>query len=348
MYYLGKRLGLMAIILAAAFCFSAVNAEAQQEITAGMLGENILDMDVRTQNGEEVGEIEDVIFSQEGRIEKFILDIGEFLGLGGKRVSVSRKELKYDEQGGFAVYQGTERDLEAMPEIEYYSYRYGYHPGRTSYRPYYDPYRTPGYSDSYYYGAAYRDPYVPSRNYGYYDPYTPDRYRYEEGEMRRRGMARQERRGEQGRYMEQGRREDRRMARQDQRRMDRNRYSEQTRQGETGRGYYQSPMQRNEIPMERLIESLVRTRDGETAGEIENLIVDRRGRITHAVMEVGGFLDIGDKKVAVSFDKLESMGPYYVMYKGTEEELENMPEFDPDRVLGEGRGWLRPQKSTTE
>lgn len=345
MYYHGKRLGLMAFILAAAFCFSAANAAAQQEITAGMLGDNILDMEVRTQKGEEVGEIEDVIFSKNGRIEKFILDIGEFLGMGGKRVSISRKELKYDRQGEFAVYQGTENDLEAMPEIEYYSYRYGYHPGRTAYRPYYDPYRAPGYSDSYNYDTGYMDPYVPYRNYGYYDPYSPDRYGYgEEDRMPRRRMTAQGRRGEQGRYL----REDRRMAREDRRRMGDDRYAQQRRREETGRGYYQSEQQRNEIPMERLIESLVRTRDGETVGEIENLIVDSRGRITHAVMEVGGFLDIGDKKVAVSFDKLENIGPYYVMFKGTEEELESLAEFDPERTLGERRGWLRPRKDTSE
>ena len=112
MDYRGKRIWCMALILAAVLCFSAANAAAQEEITAGMLGENILDMEVRTQNGEEVGEIEDVIFSKDGRIDKFILDIGEFLGLGGKRVSVSRKELKYNEEGGFAVYQGTESDLD--------------------------------------------------------------------------------------------------------------------------------------------------------------------------------------------------------------------------------------------
>lgn len=339
MYYLGKRLGLMAIILAAAFCFSAANAAAQQEITAGMLGENILDMEVRTQAGEEVGEIEDVIFDKRGKIDKFILDIGEFLGLGGKRVSVSRKELRYNEEGGFAVYQGTESDLEAMPEIEYYDYRYGYGygygygPGRGYYRPYYAPYSTPGYYDPYY-----ADRYPPQ--YGY------DPTRDEEG-MQGRDMAQRRRRMERRPYMDQRGRDERGM-RQREQRSDRGRYMEQRGQGDTGRRYDRSRMQAGEIPMERLIDAIVRTQGGETVGSVKNLIVNPRGRISHVVMDVGGFLGIGDKRVAVPFDQLENAGPYYVIYPGTEKELENMPEFDPERKLEQARGWLRPQARTGE
>ncbi len=339
MYYCVKRLWLTAFILAAALCFSAAHAAAQQEITAGMLGENIMDMEIRTQAGEEVGEIEDVIFDQKGRIDKFILDIGGFLGLGGKRVAVSKRDLKYDETGGFAVYQGTESDLEAMPEIEYYDYRYGYGygygygPGRGYYRPYYAPYSTPGYYDPYY-----ADRYPPQ--YGYYPT------RDEEG-MQGRDMAQQGRRMERRPYMDQRGRDERSMRQQEQR-WDQGRYMEQRGQGDTDQRYSRSRMQPGEIPMERLIDAIVRTQGGETVGSVENLIVDRRGRISHVVMDVGGFLGIGDKRVAVPFDQLENAGPYYVMYPGTENELENMPEFDPEQRLGQARGWLRNQEQTGE
>ncbi len=337
MYYRVKGPWLTAFIIAAAFCFSAAHAAAQQEITAGMLGENILDMEVRTQAGEEVGEIEDVIFNKKGRIDKFILDIGGFLGLGGKRVAVSKRDLKYDEAGGFAVYQGTESDLENMPEIEYYDYRYGYGYGpETGYdRPYYAPYRTPGYYDAYYHADRY-----PSR-YGYY----PTR---EEERMQGRDMAQQGRRMERRPYMDQRGRDERSMRRQQEQRSDQGRYPEQRGQGDTGRRYGRSRMQAREIPMERLIGAIVRTQGGETVGSVENLIVDRRGRISHVVMDVGGFLGIGDKRVAVPFDQLENAGRYYVMYQGTENELENMPEFDPEQRLGQARGWLRPQEGAAD
>ena len=160
-------------------------------------------------------------------------------------------------------------------------------------------------------------------------------------------MAQQGRQMERRSYMDQRGRDARSMRQQEQR-LDQGRYLEQRGQGDIDRRYSRSGMQAGEIPMERLIDAIVRTQDGQTVGSVENLIVDRRGRISHVVMDVGGFLGIGDKRVAVPFDQLENVGPYYVMYPGTEDELENMPIFDPELRLGQSRGWLRPQEQTRE
>ena len=43
----------------------------------------------------------------------------------------------------------------------------------------------------------------------------------------------------------------------------------------------------------------------ETIGDIEDLIVDKSGKIEHVVLGVGGFLGMGEHYVAVSFDKLK-------------------------------------------
>jgi sporulation protein YlmC with PRC-barrel domain len=57
-------------------------------------------------------------------------------------------------------------------------------------------------------------------------------------------------------------------------------------------------------------------------GEIEDLVIDpANGRISHAVVEVGGILGIGEKKVLVPFNHLRQVNPDYVMYRGTEEQL---------------------------
>jgi sporulation protein YlmC with PRC-barrel domain len=86
--------------------------------------------------------------------------------------------------------------------------------------------------------------------------------------------------------------------------------------------------------MNTIINANVQSRNGEIIGEIENLVVDRRGRITHAIIDVGGFLGIGEKQVAVPFDRLEDIGPYFVMYPGTEAQLESMTAFDPSKSVG--------------
>src|ERR1700731_1151564 len=43
----------------------------------------------------------------------------------------------------------------------------------------------------------------------------------------------------------------------------------------------------------------------EKSGDIEELIVDKSGKIEHVVLGVGGFLGMGEHYVAVSFDKLK-------------------------------------------
>ena len=48
----------------------------------------------------------------------------------------------------------------------------------------------------------------------------------------------------------------------------------------------------------------VRNMRGEDLGSVEDLIVTGDDRVVVAILSVGGFLGIGDKLVAVSFDKL--------------------------------------------
>src|SRR5476651_1811151 len=43
----------------------------------------------------------------------------------------------------------------------------------------------------------------------------------------------------------------------------------------------------------------------EKVGNIEELILDKFGRVEHVVLGVGGFLGIGEHYVAVAFDKLK-------------------------------------------
>jgi sporulation protein YlmC with PRC-barrel domain len=75
----------------------------------------------------------------------------------------------------------------------------------------------------------------------------------------------------------------------------------------------------------------VRTTAGEEIGEIEDVIFSRKGKVKEFVIDVGGFVGIGEKQVAVPFDWLENIGPYFVMYPGTETQLESMTAFDPSK-----------------
>ncbi len=71
----------------------------------------------------------------------------------------------------------------------------------------------------------------------------------------------------------------------------------------------------------------------ERIGEVGKLILGEDGKVTDAVIDVGGFLGIGEKHVALSFDELRLMRTENDetprVYVGmTQEELENLPEYE--------------------
>lgn len=77
----------------------------------------------------------------------------------------------------------------------------------------------------------------------------------------------------------------------------------------------------------------VYNRAGERIGEVDELIVDGSGRIAAAVIGVGGFLGLGERKVAMSFSAFEmtreaSGNPRLVVDIG-KEALRGAPEYRP-------------------
>jgi len=62
-------------------------------------------------------------------------------------------------------------------------------------------------------------------------------------------------------------------------------------------------------------------------GEVDDIIIRRSGRAKLLTVEFGGFLDIGDKLVALPFKRF-SMKNGNVALEVTEQQLEKKPEFD--------------------
>jgi sporulation protein YlmC with PRC-barrel domain len=72
--------------------------------------------------------------------------------------------------------------------------------------------------------------------------------------------------------------------------------------------------------------------DSDNIGEVNDLIIGSDGKITHAVVGVGGFLGIGEKDVSVPFDQLQVVqtgdGDVRLIYAATREQLEAAEAFD--------------------
>jgi sporulation protein YlmC with PRC-barrel domain len=83
-----------------------------------------------------------------------------------------------------------------------------------------------------------------------------------------------------------------------------------------------------QVDAQKLIGRNVVNAQNETVGEIESLMVDQDGKIRSAVLGVGGFLGIGERHVAVSWDQL-SVAPSgdRVTVNMTRDQARALPEF---------------------
>lgn len=111
---------------------AAVETEIADAATQrdGLLARDLAELELSQLQGltvysaddQNVGEISELILGADGTLERFIVDVGGFLGLGAKPVELSAAELSIMQvQDGDelrAYTQQTEESLEAMPEYE--------------------------------------------------------------------------------------------------------------------------------------------------------------------------------------------------------------------------------------
>jgi len=96
--------------------------ESQQHeemyLREGLRASKIIDESVKNTRNEELGEVDDLIMSRNGKIKKVILSVGGFLGMGDRLVAVPFKSLQIREKGDI-VYNVTKQQLENHPVFTY-------------------------------------------------------------------------------------------------------------------------------------------------------------------------------------------------------------------------------------
>ncbi|MQW85322.1 PRC-barrel domain-containing protein [Sinorhizobium saheli] len=90
----------------------------------------------------------------------------------------------------------------------------------------------------------------------------------------------------------------------------------------------------------------------ESIGEINDLLIKKDGGVEAAVIGVGGFLGIGEKNVAVPFDRIEiaeqpDSGTLKLTTTETADTLKAAPEFKTKAQLMAERDAAQPDTSTT-
>lgn len=80
-----------------------------------------------------------------------------------------------------------------------------------------------------------------------------------------------------------------------------------------------------------LIGKDLKTSDDESLGEISNLIIDQDGKIVAVVVNVGGFLAIGEKDVAIEWNAVKMSGnpdDRELRVDMTRDDLESAPSYE--------------------
>lgn len=86
----------------------------------------------------------------------------------------------------------------------------------------------------------------------------------------------------------------------------------------------------------KLVGAKVQNNGGETIGDINEVLLDKDGKVAAVVVGVGGFLGMGERHAAVSFSSLQlsrdSSGNPLVRVNATKEQIKGAPEWKWDAM----------------
>jgi sporulation protein YlmC with PRC-barrel domain len=100
----------------------------------------------------------------------------------------------------------------------------------------------------------------------------------------------------------------------------------------------QIPSEFRAMRVDQLVGKSVYNSAGERVGEIDEVVVNRNSRATAAVVGVGGFLGVGEKKVVVPFDNMRMQGDRIVAPNLTKDGVNTMQSY-------QGDNWYRYERS---
>jgi hypothetical protein len=72
--------------------------------------------------------------------------------------------------------------------------------------------------------------------------------------------------------------------------------------------------------------------NADTIGKVDDLVIDKDGKIVSVVVGVGGFLGIGSKDVAIDYAQVkweQGNGSWWIIVPTTADQLKALPDFDP-------------------
>jgi sporulation protein YlmC with PRC-barrel domain len=307
---------------------SRMVTQADGNLASNIIGETVYNS--TADNAESIGEVNDIVIGADGSIEALVIGVGGFLGIGEKDVAIEYDLAEWVERNDdrWIVVETTADALKAQPEFDRLAYQpmpEGTNVGQTQPATAEDLAAAPVEGDP--------DVVAPAAD-GQATTAAPAT----DGQANQTMAAEQdsdvdvvvvEPNGTQqpaaGEQVAPAAGTD------------------QTRTAAIDRSTLQ-PMAAEELTAENIIGSTVYGNNEENVGEVGDLVMSQDGQIDAVIIDVGGFLGIGEKEVAVGMDNLEFMldenGNRYLYTPFTQEQLEAQPAYD-EATYADGRDDMR-------
>lgn len=337
-----------------------MTVHAEGHLASNIIGESVYNS--TSEDAENIGEVTDLVLSEDGNVEAIVVGVGGFLGIGQKEVALEYDLAEWSEQqdGERRVVVETSRDaLEAQQEFDRAAYRpmpadadvaeskpataddlaaAPAQEGNTGEGADDEIAMAPDEGDTGAQTDAGSDsvavvPTQPDASGSDQTAAAPTEERLGgEGTDASQDMAATEQPdeqvGDQTAQQQDDPAQDQQTAQSDQQGAQ---GTDQTMTGAVDPSNMQEA-QPDQIRAENLTGTAVYGSNDERIGEIGDVILTPEGDVDAAIVDVGGFLGIGEKEVALSMENLSFMtdenDELYLFTNFTQEELEAQPEYD--------------------
>jgi sporulation protein YlmC with PRC-barrel domain len=92
--------------------------EGKDHLASNFIGEAVFNG--TGQEAQNVGDVNDLVFDKDGKVESIVVGVGGFLGIGEKNVAMEYGKVKWAERDGdrWVVVEATKEALDAMPAFD--------------------------------------------------------------------------------------------------------------------------------------------------------------------------------------------------------------------------------------
>ncbi|WP_421927465.1 PRC-barrel domain-containing protein [Neoaquamicrobium sediminum] len=274
---------------------------AEGHLASNLIGETVYNGS--GQDAENIGEVKDLVFDDQGNIQAIVVSVGGFLGIGEKQVALQYDLVEWTEMDGeeYIVVETTREALEAQQEFDLAAYEMqpaDAEVGNTQPATAEDLAAAPAAQDE----AGMTDDMAATEEATPADNMAASEGVAPAGEETAAAPA------------------DDTMTEADETptsAIDRSSLNE---------------VQVGDISADDFVGTTVYGANDDNIGEIGDIILSDDGQVEAVIIDVGGFLGIGEKEVAVSMDNLaflsDADGEYYLYTTFTQEQLEAQAAYD--------------------